>query len=409
MPIVGNSRGFVRVHHMFEDRADDRPLRDERDEQPSHSAAGDPAPGGRRTDHEQAAQHRHGARGIGCPFDRRVARTELERGVEPPERDRGERDHAQRRDADPPPTRQPQVLRSADRLGPEPGEHAADQAQHEPTAEITQVEGRPAHRGEEWRGPDEHHVGDVRRPRGDEARQQRSACEIGAVRDLEGEDHSGQRGFEDRGNTGRRARDHQHLGVVASEPRRETLLDRRPDRAADEHRRALEAEGVSRTERDRRADRLAPQGDETQSATPLVVGPHVGVGGRRVAVTPQRIEQGDRDETDGGNESDDEEWLVRQRLDDRLDRAVEPGDAKAGQHADHHRQHQRQVEPAQHFCRVPAGSIECHCSHRCRSLEASKVGFFVHPGAMTASTAPAATISPGAALVSRTTPAEVVD
>ena len=247
MPTVGNSAGLAAGARCWTSAPTIDALGDERDEQPADASCGDAHPRRRGADAEQADEQGDAAIGAGHPFDRLVARTEVEGQLEPPVRHEREADDGGHRSDEAGGEGDGQSLGVADRPGAGPGEDAAGDAEGDATDEVSHVERRGAAGGEQRLGADDGDVRQVGGAGGGECRGQRAAGEIAAVGDFEREADAGQRCFEDGGDAGRGPRHHQHLGVVVTDPAGEPSLERRPDGAADEQGRALEARARCRT------------------------------------------------------------------------------------------------------------------------------------------------------------------
>ena len=259
MPTVGKSPGLGAWAMAWTIVPRDRALGDEGDEESADTASGDGEP--RRREPHQEECNEQAERGLVAlrPGDCLVAGSEADGRIEPLVGREREDEQREARSRDPNGDGDREVLGVRDRPCPDPCQRAAQQADDEAAEEVAQVERGTAGDLEDASRTEERDERDVGGARGDEGREQRAACEILGVGNLEREDDAGERRAEHRGDPGGGARHHQHLGVVLAEPLHESALGPRADGRAAEQRRALVTERAARTQRRGTLERASPR------------------------------------------------------------------------------------------------------------------------------------------------------
>ena len=194
---------------------------------------------------------------------------------------------------------------------------------------------------DEWCGAVDCNEREVARRGADQSRTEHVPREVVLVRDLEREDRTRGRGFEDRGDTGSGARDEQQPAVLRGEQPGEAVLERVADGRTKVERRALEAHGGAAPQRCDPRDHPRPERPKRKRVLRVVERVQVLV---RCRGRARRTDPTQRERRDAQPEQRRARNPPQRKPVDLLQPArngtLETGDTNSCEHTDDRRQHQ---------------------------------------------------------------------
>ena len=198
---------------------------------------------------------------------------------------------------------------------------------------------------EERCGPVERDVGQVRRGRANEGRQQRVGCGVFLEGHLDGEDGPGGGRLEDRRDTRRRAGHQQQSQIVAGQVAPEAPLEKGPDPGTHIYGGPFEAHGASEAERGDRGQHPSRKGTGIEGMLGIVIGVQVLLGGRRARVLAQPAQRGPgQHQTDAWGEGLGESGQLEDPFEDRAGgQPVKAGDRQTRDDPGQRREQQHPV------------------------------------------------------------------